>query len=70
MLLDKFDPVNDSVDRRIYYGVTNKKIDPTDKFSDESDDNEPTNRTISDSKTNEEESQQLRNTFDPGRLLR
>ena len=28
-LLDKFNPEDDAVDRRIYYGITNKKIDPT-----------------------------------------
>jgi hypothetical protein len=36
-LLDKFNPEEDAIDRWIYYGVTNKKVDPTDKFSDESD---------------------------------
>ena len=28
-LLEKFNPEEDAVDRRIYYGITNKKIDPT-----------------------------------------
>ena len=36
-LLEKFNPEEDAIDRRIFYGVTNKKIYPTDKFSDESD---------------------------------
>ncbi len=67
-LLDKFDPVNDSIDRRIYYGITNKKIDPSDKFSDESDDNEYIIQTISE--VEKSPSQLVRNTFDPGRLLR
>ena len=67
-LLDKFDPVNDSIDRRIYYGVTHKKIDPTDKFSDESDDIESTIQTVSE--VEKQSSQLVRNTFDPGRLLR
>ena len=44
----KFNPEEDAVDRRIYYGITNKKIDPTEKFSDESDDDGPTNQFMED----------------------
>ena len=44
--MDKFRPEEDAVDRRIYYGITNRKIDPTEKFSDESDDDSPTNQMM------------------------
>ena len=69
-LLEKFDPENDAIDRRIYYGITNKKIDPIDKFSDESDGNQPSNQTMNDFEMNGKENQLLRNTFDPGRSYR
>ena len=69
-LLEKFDPENDAIDRRIYYGITNKKIDPIDKFSDESDGNVLSNQSMSDFETNEKENLLLRNTFDPGRSYR
>ena len=63
-LLKKFNPEEDAVDRRIYYGVTNKKIDPNDKFSDKSDDNMPRHIMMSASQKSMEDS--LRSTSDPG----
>ena len=69
-LLEKFDPENDAIDRRIYYGITNKKIDPIVKFSDESDGNVLSNQSMRDFETNEKENLLLRNTFDPGRSYR
>ena len=47
-LLEKFNPEEDAVDRRISYEITKKKIDPSEKFSDESDESQLTDSTISD----------------------
>ena len=69
-LLDKFKPENDAIDRRIYYGVTNKKIDPNEKFLDESDEEESTNPIMMALQNSRKDSLQRRNTFDPGVTLR
>ena len=64
--MDKFNPNEDAIDRRIYYGVTNKKIDPTDRFSDESDEGQLTNQTTNAKR----ERLARRSTFDHGKSLR
>lgn len=68
-LTDKFNPDYDAIDRRIYYGVTNQKIDPNEKFSDESNSEDESSKLMM-SLQSSIVTLQRKSTFDPGANLR